>query len=233
MLIRDFELLAVDVDGTITGPDLGLDLTAVKVLRELGKRVKVALVTGNAYPIALSIFRYVRPSGERLIIAENGGAIIVNGDVRKHPDGGLKDRVIGYLRERGYERLISEDTYLRVADVALRGDELTLMRIKAELEERFPEAVIRYSGYALHVMPKGVNKGSGLVSLCEMTGVPCSKVVAIGDSYNDIDMFEVAGFSIALPQAPKEVKDRANMVAPGKGYGESLTLALALLLNSL
>ncbi len=232
-MVRDFELIAVDVDGTITGPDLSLDLTAVKALRELGKKVKVALVTGNAYPIAISIFRYVRPSKERLIIAENGCVVIVGDEVRKVDGGELRKRLLSYLRERGYEGLISEDSYLRAADLALRGDERILLRVQEELQGEFPEAVIRYSGYALHIMPKGVNKGSGLKQLCLMTGTPCSKVVAIGDSYNDVDMFEVAGTSITLPQSPEEVKRRADFVAPGRGYGESLTLALALLLNSL
>ena len=233
MLIGDVQLVAVDVDGTLTGPDLALDLTAVKALRELGSRVYVALVTGNAFPIAESLFRYVRPGRTPLLIAENGGVVVAGRIVKKFADPDLLREVIHYLEARGYDKLVSEDSHFRASDLALRGDEHTLKGLERELREAFPEVEVRYSGYALHIMPEGVTKGRGLQVLCELLEVSCSKVVAIGDSYNDIDMFEVAGFSIALPQAPYEVKKRVDLVAPGRGYGESLTLALAIILNSL
>ncbi len=233
MLMTNVQLVAVDVDGTLTEPNLALDLTAVKVIRELGKKVYVALVTGNAFPIAESIFRYVKPGRTPLLIAENGGVIVAGKIMRKFSDPELMKGVVEYLKARGHDELISEDFHLRTSDLALRGDESTLRELELELRRVFPEAVIRYSGYALHIMPRGVTKGRGLRELCKLLKISCSRVVAIGDSYNDIDMFEVSGFSIALPQAPDEVKKRVNFVAPGKGYGESLTLALAVILNSL
>jgi len=36
----------------------------------------------------------------------------------------------------------------------------------------------------------------------------------VGDSYNDLPMLESCGFSIAMGDAPQEVKDAADFVAP-------------------
>jgi Cof subfamily protein (haloacid dehalogenase superfamily) len=54
------------------------------------------------------------------------------------------------------------------------------------------------------------NKANGLKQvLCQLQIDP-SEVIAIGDFYNDLEMFELAGFSIAMGNAPDDVKERAD-----------------------
>lgn len=61
----------------------------------------------------------------------------------------------------------------------------------------------------LDIAPDGVNKATGLQYVTDRLGVPVSRVMAIGDGRNDIDMLEwvVAGggLGIAMGQAPDEV----------------------------
>lgn len=40
-------------------------------------------------------------------------------------------------------------------------------------------------------------------------------IVACGDDYNDIPMFEIAGVKIAMPHAPQALKDKATIIAHG------------------
>ncbi len=57
------------------------------------------------------------------------------------------------------------------------------------------------------------DKGRGLKVLADETGIPVTQSVAIGDNYNDLDMFAAAGFSVAMAGSPDEVKACADLVA--------------------
>jgi Cof subfamily protein (haloacid dehalogenase superfamily) len=65
----------------------------------------------------------------------------------------------------------------------------------------------------LDIAPDGVNKAVALERVRELLGVPRTRVLAIGDGRNDIDMLEWAsaeGRGIAMGQAPDEVRAVAN-----------------------
>lgn len=64
----------------------------------------------------------------------------------------------------------------------------------------------------LEFMHPGATKGRALEALAEKLGCAASEVMAIGDSYNDLDMFRYAGMAVAMGNAPGEVKERAGYV---------------------
>ena len=65
----------------------------------------------------------------------------------------------------------------------------------------------------LDIAPDGVNKSTALERVRGLLGVPRSRVIAMGDGRNDIDMLEwaaVEGAGVAMGQAPDEVIAVAN-----------------------
>lgn len=65
----------------------------------------------------------------------------------------------------------------------------------------------------LDIAPAGVNKAVGLERVRRRLRIPRTRVLAIGDGRNDIDMLEWAaksGRGVAMGQAPQEVRDAAN-----------------------
>ncbi|HMM22529.1 MAG TPA: HAD family hydrolase [Selenomonadales bacterium] len=64
----------------------------------------------------------------------------------------------------------------------------------------------------LEVAPTGVTKGSSLLRLMRMLGISPDRVMTIGDNYNDISMFQTAGLSVAMGNAPKDVRRSAHQV---------------------
>jgi hydroxymethylpyrimidine pyrophosphatase-like HAD family hydrolase len=67
----------------------------------------------------------------------------------------------------------------------------------------------------LDIAPDGVNKSTALERVRELLGIPRSRVLAMGDGRNDIDMLEwasVEGRGVAMGQAPDEVLAVANEV---------------------
>jgi Cof subfamily protein (haloacid dehalogenase superfamily) len=67
----------------------------------------------------------------------------------------------------------------------------------------------------LDIAPDGVNKATALERVREALDVPRSRVMAVGDGRNDIDMLEWAsahGRGVAMGQAPTEVVEAANEI---------------------
>lgn len=62
------------------------------------------------------------------------------------------------------------------------------------------------------LIPKGVNKGTGLQKLVETTENSHRKIVAVGDYNNDIEMLEVADYAFAMGNSVNEVKKVADYI---------------------
>lgn len=58
------------------------------------------------------------------------------------------------------------------------------------------------------------SKGNALLKVAEHLGVPRDAVLAIGDSEADVPMFTAAGLSVAMADAPEDIRARASWVAP-------------------
>jgi hypothetical protein len=71
--------------------------------------------------------------------------------------------------------------------------------------------------WALIARAAGTTKGSALRWLAEREGIGMPETVCVGDWLNDVFMFEVAGRSYAMGQAPSEVKERATDVLEETG----------------
>jgi Cof subfamily protein (haloacid dehalogenase superfamily) len=75
----------------------------------------------------------------------------------------------------------------------------------------FPVRRLHHVGtWAMVVRASGYSKGTALVWLARHHGVTPQEVVAVGDWWNDVPMFEAAGRSFVMAQAPEEVKQTAT-----------------------
>lgn len=64
--------------------------------------------------------------------------------------------------------------------------------------------------WAMIVRAAGGTKGTAMTWIAEREGVALADTVCVGDWLNDVSMFEVAGRSFAMGQAPDEVKAKAT-----------------------
>jgi len=71
------------------------------------------------------------------------------------------------------------------------------------------------------------NKDEVLKQVSEAEGVSPDECIAVGDSRNDIPMFNIAGYSIAFNPKDEEVKEEADVTV----YGEDLRLILPYLIK--
>jgi len=68
--------------------------------------------------------------------------------------------------------------------------------------------------HSLCIFPVRADKGTALRLVAGRLGIPLGQVLAIGDNPNDMPMFAAAGTSVAMGNAPPEVKDSATVVGP-------------------
>jgi hypothetical protein len=107
------------------------------------------------------------------------------------------------------------DSLPRVA--AIQGSRVNA-RIRAELEPRFKDRVHFFDSIGptgkviLTITAATASKGAALQAACGYLGLQTNEVVAFGDAQNDIEMFRVAGASVAMGQAGPEVKAHATTV---------------------
>jgi Cof subfamily protein (haloacid dehalogenase superfamily) len=72
--------------------------------------------------------------------------------------------------------------------------------------------VTRSNPEFVEMLDPRVDKGVALRIVAERLGVPMDRVLAIGDSYNDLPLLRAAGFSVAMGSAPEELKAQADAV---------------------
>jgi Cof subfamily protein (haloacid dehalogenase superfamily) len=142
----------------------------------------------------------------RMAVEEHDGGYLVTAPF---PDGDLGTgagiRVVtdDELAPEPVTRLIIRDPEQSEADFVQLAERLGL------------HGVSYFVGWTawLDIAPDGVNKSTALERVRELLDIPRSRVLAVGDGRNDIDMLEwaaVEGRGVAMGQAPDEVRAAAN-----------------------
>ena len=92
-------------------------------------------------------------------------------------------------------------------------DRDVLLKTQKNLIELFKNLPIVSSDYnLLDIMPPNVNKKNALSILCDILNIKSSEVCVFGDNFNDIEMFEFAGTSIAPENGEDDIKKMATYI---------------------
>ena len=92
-------------------------------------------------------------------------------------------------------------------------------RIRRELEEPFRDTVAVLDSIGptgkiiLTLTARNATKGAALAAACAHMGLDPATVVAFGDAENDVDMFRLAGASVAMGQADAATKSEATYIS--------------------
>jgi Cof subfamily protein (haloacid dehalogenase superfamily) len=111
-----------------------------------------------------------------------------------------------------------------VADVAANLDQVAkivgvsddldkVQRCEADAKAAFGQRATanRSQPYYLDITNKDANKGAVVEFLSRRFGVPTVEIATIGDQQTDVPMFERSGLSIAMGNAPDQVKAQATV----------------------
>lgn len=94
--------------------------------------------------------------------------------------------------------------------VNIRPNEKNCDKILEELKKEFTDlSIFKTAKRRIEVCAKGLSKGEAIDKIKEDENL---FVISLGDSGNDISMFEKSDFSICMAHAPKNVKVKANKI---------------------
>ncbi|HJX04310.1 MAG TPA: phosphoglycolate phosphatase, partial [Thermoplasmata archaeon] len=210
---RDGEVkaLAVDIDGTLADDSRRVNLEAVAALRKVqDSGVPVMLASGNVLPIAYALSNYLGLTGP--IIAENGGIVCYKQQVWVLGDQRKPKEAYEFLRKKMAADRLFTDKW-RETEIGLKR-EVDLEEVKRILKGW--DVNVETTGWAVHIMAKGMNKFVGVKKACEVLGISTQDVAAIGDSDNDETMISECGWGIAVGNAFECTKNVASFVAKDK-----------------
>lgn len=215
--------LAVDVDGTLTRPDKSIDPRVFDPLRAWDAPVVVATGKSFPYPVGLCEFFGV----PRNVVAENGGVVYVGEAEAVVLEGDREgaEAVAEAYRAEGYDLgwgAVDEVNRWRETELAVAREQPLepLERIAAEHGLQVVD-----TGYAYHVKSPDVDKGKGLTTAARLLDREPEEFVAVGDSENDAEIFELVRRAYAVANADETATAAADVVtdaAFADGFLEAL-----------
>src|SRR5699024_4030097 len=79
-----------------------------------------------------------------------------------------------------------------------------------EQKRNLPFSMTSSSLNNVEVMVKGKNKGTGIQDFIDELNISADEILAIGDSYNDETMFEIAGNTVAMNNEHAKTKESTD-----------------------
>lgn len=131
-------------------------------------------------------------------------------------------------REAGIYRAISGVEPVVVGDLALYLKEVRreptkvlvvapeerIDSLSGEMKGVFGESlyITKSKPFFLEFMHSGATKGKALQAVAEHYGISPAGIIAVGDSYNDLEMLKYAGLGAVVANAREDIKKRADYV---------------------
>lgn len=208
-----FKMLATDYDETIAtkGKLTSSAEQALLLAKEAG--YLLSIVTGRGFDSLL----YACPQIEMFdsVVAENGAILYF-------PSTGKLEflanspplEFLGQLMKNGvpfHQDRVVTAVYSQYAE-----------KVNAVIDEfKFPLQIIPHKNRPL-IVPTGIDKAKGLEKALLHFDITSDQVIAIGDAENDLQLFDICGFKVAVGNAQDVLKEKANWVAT-KVHGDGVS----------
>lgn len=115
----------------------------------------------------------------------------------------------------GHRPIADADLGTIAKAVFLGAERTVLSRAQEALGGRFqviPGSMPLPGGSHGEIAMRGVHKGAAIRRVLDIAGIDVRRSVGIGDSWNDVEMFDLVGTSVAMGDADPALRVRADMV---------------------
>lgn len=221
--MKNFKLVMFDIDGVLNAHGGNIQEESKKAIAILkSKGYQIGFASGkHAWYIQGGLVWSGLLEQNTLIVAENGG-IVYDPLTRKTiiADKHIDD--VKLLRNIFYNLYKKKEGYLNFAGLTVweepkeslfclypefTKDVSRLSSILGEIIEINNLKLYRVENPdSVDILQEGVNKATGIEQLCKWLNIKISEVIAVGDSFNDMEMLEAVGFGVTLGNAKDQIK---------------------------
>jgi HAD superfamily hydrolase (TIGR01484 family) len=228
----NIKLIAADIDGTIlTGTENKLSERVRQSIINAMPETEVALITGRSFAEVEPILAQL--NHPQIWLGLGGGTEVRNpqgeivsevqiergtlGALQRHLGGNQHVNLLGRSGWTTADR-IDVESHVRAAVIAnLPFEEAVSLQI--ECSEIYPELFVSVGTdiefperFVVFLQPRIATKGEALKIIQDNLGISEQETAAIGDMTLDVPMFERAYYSVAMGNAPEEVRLRARII---------------------
>ena len=134
----------------------------------------------------------------------------------------------------GYEQIFEDSTHTVFKFLAFSSSPETLEKARVILEKIDGLAISSSGKENLEITSIQAQKGLALEWYCANKNIALKNVMAIGDNYNDLSMMKMAGYSVAMGNAPDDIKDQCtHITATNREDGVAKAMEQLIQVNSI
>lgn len=230
-----FKALVFDLDGTAIPkrPDGMPSLSVIDTVREVKKICHVSIATGRPYELCKDVLDALDIDDLCIL---NGGTHLYS---RKTNEYVWKQEIDQVILQELFFKLQQFDQYFAADEKRLdrvpiakyrtdepialaciystsREDSEKILSIVKEFKNVTAFAVSSWKDgtFDIHITHELATKKHALQSLLTRLNVELDDVMVVGDGGNDLPLFELAGWKVAMANGADELKEQADWVAP-------------------
>ena len=221
-------LLALDMDGTCLNGRSRMTEETIRTIRKAAD-AGIIIVPTSGRPLTCLPYQMTQEKGLYRYTITSNGAQVVDLEEKKMThiqhryvmEGPLMEvagRIVygrdvdGIRRVNDMEAFV-EKIHYDIEEVQVYFFSGRTRRKVAEILEGYPEFSSAFGSKYVEIFAKNTSKGTALNALASRLGIAKEEIACIGDSANDLPMFEAAGLKIAMGNAVPELKKKADIVA--------------------
>jgi hypothetical protein len=223
--------LLLDLDGTVLPENNRPTARVVQAIRAASELIPVAVASGRVQDDVCHFARLFGLTGPQ--ISDNGATMmdpVTGRAINRHVlDSDVAKHIVSELRGASSRVLVCDAGRFIDNPDDIRDWQITIAMAKFSSEaearswaDKFPaESVSTYATvdnlgeWYVDCTAAGIDKATGARDFAKAVGIDLSELMVVGDGWNDVPMFEVAGTGIAMNGAPEELQKIATAMTAG------------------
>lgn len=161
----------------------------------------------------IELYKIAEQANIRFVMDVDGNRVV---NKLKHLDGSeveLDEDIEEFVDKNEVQLCtISDTNFEKMEKLKEKIDEIKSIEIKQQLKSFGDSKVATEELMYYFIANEESSKGNAIEKFCEILNIDLKNTVAIGDDFNDISMFKVVGYSVAMENANDEVKIYANEI---------------------
>src|SRR5665213_2466088 len=221
MISTRIRLIALDLDGTLVGPDLTISpRVRESITRARARGAQITIVTGRMFAATKPYAQTLGITGPLVcyqgaaIFEASTGAVLRETPVHQNNRVSKRYTDIAKVEPKLVPSLSAAFADRPSIKIVLVDDPVPSEEHLAALKPLLGDRAYLTRSHVdfVEVLSPDVNKGEALAFVAQRYGATLTETLAIGDAWNDVPLITAAGIGVAMGSGPPELFAQADAV---------------------